>query len=238
MLESLLLPFIIGACIAAPILVWSYVESRGVLAFLGKRPIAISDVVDGETVTIRGTVETIQKVEAPFSQQQCSAFKLTISRRDGYGELVKWVDVFDERQSRDFAITDKHGKRAIVDGTSLRLYVSIAKKGTNGDEESKAFIAMRVAASKGVFFTKKLSAREWVLKDGQTVEVHGVASLEPDPNAQMEPDGYRGAKVRNHLRISGVDGAPVMVREVWGIRPRLQAGRADKQALVDGHKVE
>lgn len=198
-----------------------FANQSGVFAFVGKKTIAIPDAVAGENVTLKGVVEVLDTVEAPFSKRLCAAFELKVDREKvtGFGKNQRrsWVPVVHDIDSRDFVVVDEAGNRAFVDASLLRMYFKADKKGHSGgifsDKELIAFLNARGISTKTSLGHKPFRVREAVLEAGERVTVHGRATWEADPNASMETVGYRSAEIPKRLRITGIDGSAVIVRD-------------------------
>lgn len=193
----------------------------GLFAFVGKKPIAISAAVSGAEVTLKGTVEVLETISAPFSQRPCAAYELKIDREhtSGFGDsrTRTWVPVTSDLASRDFIVVDADGNRAFVDGSMLKLYLKPDQRGQSGtffsDSKVIAFLNSRGITTGGSWGAKKFRVLEGVLEAGEKVTVHGIAHWEADPDAEMEVSGYRTAERPQRLRIIGGDDGTVVVRD-------------------------
>lgn len=185
--------------------VFMWAKNSGALALMQKAT-AISDVVDGQKVTIKGTVEVLEEVVAPFSERRCAAFDLKISEEQIVGNTGNkhhgFVPIIEESESRNFVVVDEAGNRAIVDSTNLKLLLKFDARADAGtlfyDKRAAAFLKERGITTG--FLESKRRVQEGVLEAGESVTVNGVASW----------DEQNGAR---RLRIVRPDGGAVIVRD-------------------------
>lgn len=196
----------------------------GLLAFVGKKTVAISDAIVGEEVTIKGVVEVIETVTAPFSERPCAAYELKVDRKQ-VGSKAKsptWIPMFHDNRSRDFLVVDKASNRTLVDGAKLEMqlkfdtyyrdYVDEQVLACVEDDMPAMREFMEHSSGEIELNREQFRVQEAVLEAGVQVTVRGVLAWEADPKAEPEVSGYRHAETPKRLRITGIDGT-VTVRD-------------------------
>lgn len=180
----------------------------GAVHLMRSKPTAISEVKDGELVTISGRVEAIESLASPLLQKYGVGYHFRADKRIPRPEsehvTQRWNVLHDEQGFHNFWLVDDDGLRAFVDAQN----VLCAFKGYESPPEDrvKAFLEARGVNEAGT------RAGEFVVEHGAIISVRGVAAIEVDPEAELKPDGYRGAERAMRLRITSGD-EPVTVSD-------------------------
>lgn len=201
--------FVGGAALVGLILgaAWWFSKEQQIKRALRKlRPTPLGEVRDG-LVKVRGTVATLEALQAPLSGRACAYYEVIVEQRVSSGKSSSWRTIIREVEERDFLLEDGTG-RARVEMVAVEAAVTKDghwSSGTLNDAtpELEEFLQRHGHASQGWVFNKTLRYREGVLEPGEEVAVLGWAEREIDPEPGTAGAGYRDAPTRVVLRANG-----------------------------------
>lgn len=211
-------------------LVWYFSPyRRNLRAIRAARRVRVADAPAGELVRIDGTViATGATLSAPLSGRACVHFELLVERRVRTGKNSHWRALLRERDTRDFAVEDEGGGRALVEITSLETSLvqdHHRRSGTLNDAtpELEALLARHGHSSTNFLgLNETIRYREAVLEPGEPIAIVGWAAWEDDPTpGALDPaGGYRSGARKKRLVL-----APSPARSASPTTPRPSADR-------------
>lgn len=192
-------------------------KRTGGLRLLMQGPQPIASLEEGQKARIRGRVEAIETISAPFSGKPCVCFDLRIDVKKFVGKSWRWVTVHTQHEGRDFLLTDAEGSTALIDG--LVLEFSLRQDGGGrtslfgNDDNVIAFAQAHGVSTHGFLQKRSIRIREGVLMEGEQATITGEASWEIDPKGDVTTSGYRDTERQKRVRITGLGGGPVFISE-------------------------